>query len=400
MKNAFDTLMERGFIKQATFPDELRAQLGTTEVPFYCGFDPTADSLHIGHYIPVMAMAHMQKAGHTPIILVGGGTAMVGDPSNRNDMRSLMDKNTVKSNADNFKVQLSKFVSFEGKNAAIIVDNADWLTSLNYIDFLRDIGAHFSVNQMLTAECFRSRLKKGLSFLEFNYMLMQAYDFLMLNEKHGCVLQVGGNDQWSNILAGADLIRRIKRKPAYALTFALLETSAGEKMGKTQKGALWLDEKKTTPYEFYQYFRNVEDVKVHECLNLLTFLDSSQINLLMQGNINDAKKRLAFEVTALIHGVEKAEKAQNEAIAAFSGNMESMPTIKIAGHLDLLIPDLMVMAGLVASRSEARRLIEGGGIKVGEQKVQTVDAPLKTMTQTPEFVLHKGKKVHVKIIIN
>ncbi|MCL2256077.1 MAG: tyrosine--tRNA ligase, partial [Firmicutes bacterium] len=360
----------------------------------------TADSLHIGHYIPVMAMAHMQKAGHTPIILVGGGTAMVGDPSNRNDMRSLMDKNTVKSNADNFKVQLSKFVSFEGKNAAIIVDNADWLTSLNYIDFLRDIGAHFSVNQMLTAECFRSRLKKGLSFLEFNYMLMQAYDFLMLNEKHGCVLQVGGNDQWSNILAGADLIRRIKRKPAYALTFALLETSAGEKMGKTQKGALWLDEKKTTPYEFYQYFRNVEDVKVHECLNLLTFLDSSQINLLMQGNINDAKKRLAFEVTALIHGVEKAEKAQNEAIAAFSGNMESMPTIKIAGHLDLLIPDLMVMAGLVASRSEARRLIEGGGIKVGEQKVQTVDAPLKTMTQTPEFVLHKGKKVHVKIIIN
>ncbi|MCL2861074.1 MAG: tyrosine--tRNA ligase [Firmicutes bacterium] len=400
MKNAFDTLMERGFIKQVTFPDELRALLGEKGVPFYCGFDPTADSLHIGHYIPVMAMAHMQRAGHTPIVLVGGGTAMVGDPSNRNDMRNLMDKETIKRNADLFKMQLSKFVSFDGKNAAIVVDNADWLTNLNYIDFLRDIGSHFSVNRMLAAECFRSRLKTGLSFLEFNYMLMQAYDFLMLFEKYGCSLQVGGNDQWSNILEGADLIRRLKRKSAFALTFALLETSNGEKMGKTQKGALWLDERKTTPYEFYQYFRNVEDVKVRECLNLLTFLENVEINELLKGNINDAKKRLAYEVTALIHGKEKAGKAQNEAVAAFSGNMESMPTIKIAGQLDLLMPDLLVMAGLASSRSEARRLIEGGGVKVNSEKVSKVDTPLNTMTKTPEFVLHKGKKVHVKIVIN
>ena len=291
MKNALDTLYERGFIKQTVYEDDLRKLLETESVPFYVGFDPTADSLHIGHYIPIMAMAHMQRAGHKPIALIGGGTGMIGDPSGRTDMRNMMTRETVENNCAAFRRQMQRFIRFDGENAAIMVNNADWLLDLNYIDFLREIGALFSVNKMLTADCYKSRMEKGLTFLEFNYMLMQAYDFLVLYKKYGCRLECGGNDQWSNILAGADLIRRKERTDAFAMTFSLLETSDGRKMGKTAKGALWLDPNKTTPYEFYQYFRNVEDVKVAECLKLLTFLDLDEIESLTKYRTNASTRR-------------------------------------------------------------------------------------------------------------
>lgn len=276
-QNVMDTLRARGFIKQTVYEDELYEKLGKESVPFYIGFDPTADSLHVGHFMQLIAMRHMQDAGHKPIILIGGGTGMIGDPSGRTDMRSMMTRETVKYHVECFKKQMSRFIRFEGENGAIIVDNADWLLDLNYIDFLREIGANFSVNKMLTAECYRSRMEKGLTFLEFNYMLMQAYDFLVLFRKYGCQLELGGDDQWSNILAGADLIRRKEQKPAFAMTFTLLTTSEGKKMGKTQKGAVWLDENKTSPYEFYQYWRNTADDDVEKCFKLLTFLPLEEI---------------------------------------------------------------------------------------------------------------------------
>ncbi len=399
--NVFDVLKERGFIKQTVYEEELYRLLDTEKVPFYVGFDPTADSLHIGHYIPVMAMAHMQKFGHKPIVLVGGGTAMVGDPSGRTDMRSMMTEETVENNCKAFYQQLGRFLDFEGENAAIMVNNAKWLRPLNYIDFLRDIGVYFSVNKMLTAECYRSRMEKGLSFLEFNYMLMQAYDFLMLYKEYGCKLECGGNDQWNNILAGADLIRRKERQDAFAMTFALLETSDGKKMGKTQKGALWLDKNKTTPYEFFQYFRNVEDVKVEECLKLLTFVELEEIAELCKykdERINDAKIRLAYEVTKLVHGKEEADKAKAEAAANFSGNIDNMTVAEITIQ-DPTVIDVMLASGICASKSEARRLIEGGGVKVNDSKVEGINAKASDYTKDREFVLHKGKKVHLKIIL-
>lgn len=401
-KNAIDILRERGFIKQTVFEDDLRKLLDSESVPFYVGFDPTADSLHIGHYIPIMAMAHMQRAGHKPIALIGGGTAMIGDPSNRSDMRSMMTKETIQTNCDAFKLQMKRFMRFDGENAAVMVNNADWLLDLNYIEFLRDIGAYFSVNKMLTAECFKSRLEKGLSFLEFNYMLMQAYDFLVLYGKYGCKLEMGGNDQWSNILAGADLIRRKQSVDAYAMTFTLLETSDGKKMGKTQKGALWLDPNKTTPYEFYQYFRNVEDVKVEECLKLLTFLELEEIKDLVKykdERINEAKKRLAFEVSALVHGEHEALKAKNEAVGAFSNDMASMPTAELTLTLDATVVEILTFSGIAATKSDARRLIEGGGVKVNERKVEKVNQLIKDFTSDQEFILHKGKKIHLKITL-
>ena len=303
MKNALDILRERGYVGQTVYEDDLYKLLGSGEsVPFYVGFDPTADSLHIGHYIPIMAMAHMQRCGHKPIALVGGGTGMIGDPSGRSDLRGMLTKEHVEHNVEGIKKQMGRFLSFEGENGALIVNNADWLLDLNYIDFLRDVGVYFSVNKMLTAECFKIRMEKGLTFLEFNYMLMQAYDFLMLNEKYGVRLEMGGNDQWSNILAGADLIRRKKRIDAFAVTCPLLLNSDGTKMGKTAKGALWLSPERTTPYEFYQYFRNVEDVKVEECLRLLTFLELDEIKELTKyrdERMNAAKERLAYEVTTV-----------------------------------------------------------------------------------------------------
>ncbi|MBQ7879273.1 MAG: tyrosine--tRNA ligase [Clostridia bacterium] len=396
MANVMDTLKARGFVKQTVFEDELYEKLGKESVPFYIGFDPTADSLHVGHFMQLIAMSHMQKAGHKPIILIGGGTAMIGDPSGRTDMRSMMTKETIRHNVECFKTQMSKFVSFEGENAAIIVDNGDWLLDLNYVDFLREIGAHFSVNRMLSAECFKQRLERGLSFLEFNYMLMQAYDFLVLYRKYGCALELGGDDQWSNILAGANLIRIKEQQPAFAMTFTLLTTSDGKKMGKTAKGAVWLDENKTTPYEFYQYWRNTADEDVEKCMKLLTFLPVEEIEELCRykdERMNKAKEVLAYELTREVHGEEKANLAQSQAKAAFGGGNAELLSKEVENVATVV--DAMVAAGIAKSKGEARRLIEQGGVSVDESKVTDANMPIPAK----EFVLHKGKKVHLKIIV-
>ena len=395
MANVMDTLRARGFIKQTVFEEDLYEMLGRESVPFYIGFDPTADSLHVGHFMQLVAMKHMQNAGHKPIILIGGGTAMIGDPSGRTDMRSMMTRETIDHHVECFKKQMSRFISFEGENGAVVVNNADWLMDLNYIGFLREIGVHFSVNKMLTAECFKSRMERGLSFLEFNYMLMQAYDFLVLFKKYGCALELGGDDQWSNILAGADLIRRKERKPAFAMTFTLLTTSEGKKMGKTQKGAVWLDETKTSPYEFYQYWRNTADADVEKCMKLLTFLPPEEIAELTKyqdERMNAAKEVLAFELTKMVHGQEKAEKARAGAKAAFGGEGE-MPE-KVIPADTATVTAALVACGLCKSNGEARRLIQQGGVALGEEKVTDPNLPLPS----GEFILHKGKKVHVKIV--
>lgn len=402
MKNVFDVLQQRGFIKQTVYGDELKEKLASEQVTFYVGFDPTADSLHIGHYIPIMAMAWMQRYGHRPIALFGGGTGMIGDPSGRSDMRQMMTRETIDHNIECFKEQMSRFISFEGENGAIIANNADWLLQLNYVNFLREIGVHFSVNKMLTAECFRQRMEKGLTFFEFNYMLMQGYDFLYLNQNYGCTLEVGGDDQWSNMLAGVDLIRRKEQKDAYCMTCTLLLNSEGKKMGKTQKGALWLDEKKCSVYDFYQYFRNVEDVKVAECMRLLTFMDLDEIDELTKytdERINGAKERLAYEVTKLVHGEEKANEARRQAQAAFSGNAEDMPSVEIEANADTVIVDILALAGIVSSKSEGRRLIDGGAVKVNDDKVVKFDQKISEFTSENQFVLHKGKKVHVRVTL-
>lgn len=395
-ENIMDTLRKRGFIKQTVFEDELYEKLGKESVPFYIGFDPTADSLHVGHFLTLIAMHHMQQAGHKPIILIGGGTGMVGDPSGRTDMRQMMTRETVEHNVECFKKQMARFIDFEGENGAIVVNNADWLLDLNYVDFLREIGAHFSVNKMLTAECFKQRLERGLSFLEFNYMLMQAYDFLVLNRKYNCSLELGGDDQWSNILAGANLIRIKERKPAYAMTFTLLTTSDGKKMGKTAKGAVWLDENKTSPYEFYQYWRNIDDADVEKCLKLLTYLPVEEIEELCRykdERINHAKEVLAYELTKEVHGEEKAETARQQAKAAFAGG-EGELLEKVAEGAQTVV-DAMVMCGVCKSKGEARRLIAQGGVAVNEEKVTDENMPVPES----EFVLQKGKKVRVKVIV-
>lgn len=395
-ENIMDTLRKRGFIKQTVFEDELYEKLGKESVPFYIGFDPTADSLHVGHFLTLIAMHHMQQAGHKPIILIGGGTGMVGDPSGRTDMRQIMTRETVEHNVACFKKQMARFIDFEGENGAIVVNNADWLLDLNYVDFLREIGAHFSVNKMLTAECFKQRLERGLSFLEFNYMLMQAYDFLVLNRKYNCSLELGGDDQWSNILAGANLIRIKERKPAYAMTFTLLTTSDGKKMGKTAKGAVWLDENKTSPYEFYQYWRNIDDADVEKCLKLLTYLPVEEIEELCRykdERINHAKEVLAYELTKEVHGEEKAETARQQAKAAFAGG-EGELLEKVAEGAQTVV-DAMVLCGVCKSKGEARRLIAQGGVAVNEEKVTDENMPVPES----EFVLQKGKKVRVKVIV-
>lgn len=401
MTNIMDTLRERGFIKQTVYEEELYELLGKESVPFYIGFDPTADSLHVGHFLALMAMSHMQKAGHKPIVLIGGGTAMVGDPSGRTDMRSMMTKETIAHNCECFKKQMSRFFSFEGDNAAVMVNNADWLLNLNYIDFLREIGANFSVNRMLTAECYKQRLEKGLTFLEFNYMLMQSYDFLMLYRKYGCLLECGGDDQWSNILAGADLIRRKEGKSAFAMTFELLTTSEGKKMGKTQKGAVWLDREKTTPYEFYQYFRNVDDADVNKCMRFLTFMDMAEINELTaykDERMNLAKERLAYEVTKIVHGKEEADKAQAQAKGAFGGDENAMPSVEISLTSRNVI-DVLCDLGLAKSKGEAKRLIDGGGVKINDDVVKTYSDELTDSQANNGFIIHKGKKVHVRVKI-
>ena len=400
-QHILDILKERGFIAQVTYEEDLYKQL-EQPTTFYVGFDPTADSLHIGHYIPIMAMAHMQRAGHKPIALMGGGTAMIGDPSGKTDMRKMMTVETIDSNVAHIKQQMSRFLDFsEGR--AIIANNGDWLRHLNFIDFMRDIGSTFSVNKMLTAECYKARMatENGLSFLEFTYMLMQSYDFLELYHRYGCRLQMGGNDQWSNMLGGADLIRRKEQTSAYACTFQLLLTHDGRKMGKTEKGALWLDAAKTSPYDFYQYWRNVDDKDVGKCLGLLTFLPMDEVRRLsaLEGSeINEAKKVLAYEVTKLVHGEEEAIKAQEAAAALFGGAGlgGSIPTTELTREqlaADARVTTLLAMSGIAPSNSAARRLIQGGGVAVNEEKVSDVNAVVtEDMFSGEGLMLRSGKK--------
>ncbi|MDR0855708.1 MAG: tyrosine--tRNA ligase [Christensenellaceae bacterium] len=402
MESIVDILRERGFIKQTVYEDELKEKLATQSgVPFYVGFDPTADSLHVGHFLALMAMGHLQRAGLKPIVLLGGGTAMVGDPSARSDMRPLMTKETINHNVACFKKQMSRFFSFEGENAAVLVNNGDWLLDLNYVDFIRDIGRFFSVNKMLTAECFKARMEKGLSFLEFNYMLMQAYDFLVLFQKYGCLLECGGDDQWSNILAGADLIRRKEQKSAFAMTFTLLTTSEGVKMGKTQKGALWLDKEKTPPYDFYQYFRNVQDADVETCLRLLTLIPTEEILELVRfkdERINRAKERLAFEVTKIIHGEEEAQTAQKQAQSAFSGGDEILEKTVTKAEADS-VASVLVALKLAPSKGEAKRLIQSNAVIINETPVTDFAAKLSDADVINGFIIHKGKKNHIKVTV-
>ena len=401
-----DVLKERGFIAQLTFEDELYEQL-KEPTTFYVGFDPTADSLHIGHYIPIMAMAHMQRAGHRPIALMGGGTGMIGDPSGKSDMRKMMTTETIDANVASIKKQMSRFLDF-GEGGAIIANNADWLRSLNYVDFLREIGKYFSVNQMLTAECYKQRLERGLTFLEFNYMLMQGYDFLELFRRYGCRLELGGDDQWSNMLAGADLIRRKEQERAFAMTFKLLLTHEGKKMGKTEKGALWLDPEKTTPYEFYQYWRNVDDADVEKCLGLLTFLPMDEVRRLgaLEGSeINEAKKVLAFEVTKLVHGEEEATKAAHAASALFGGGAMggSVPTTEFTAEqlaADGRLTTILTAVGIAKSNSAARKLVEQNAVSINDAKVTDVNYALRAEDIPADgLMIRSGKKNYHRIML-
>lgn len=405
MDNVFDVLKERGLIAQTTHEKEIRELLGNEKVTFYIGFDPTADSLHVGHFLQMVVMRHMQNYGHRPIALVGGGTGHIGDPSGRTDMRKMMTKEVIDHNCECFKEQLSKIIDFsDGK--AIMVNNADWLLDLNYVEFIREIGSCFSVNQMLTAECFKQRLEKGLSFLEFNYMLMQSYDFLALSRKYNCKLELGGDDQWSNILGGINLCRRKDQKQVYGMTFTLLTNSEGKKMGKTASGAVWLSPEKTSPYDFYQYWRNVDDADVCKCLKLLTFIPMDEIReyeKLEGSQLNPVKERLAFEMTSMVHGNEEAVKAREAARAVFSGagNADNMPSADISESEvkdGMPILDLLVKVGLIPSKGEGRRLITQGGISVNGEKVTDI-----SLVITPEsfdggkIVVKKGKKSFLRI---
>ena len=405
-RNVYDVLQERGFIKQVTH-EGLRQMLEEEKVTFYIGFDPTADSLHVGHFVALMAMAHMQRAGHRPIVLLGGGTGMIGDPSGKTDMRKMMTTETIDHNVACFRKQIGRFLDFSD-DKAIMVDNAEWLRDLNYISFLREVGSCFSVNKMLTAECYKRRLEKGLTFLEFNYMLMQAYDFLELNRRYGCKLEMGGDDQWSNILAGADLIRRKEQKAAFGLTCSLLLKSDGKKMGKTEGGALWLDPEKTSPYEFYQYWVNVADSDVRNCLALLTFLPMEEVERLgaLEGSeINEAKKILAYEVTKQVHGKEEADKAAEATAALFGGGTDktAMPTTELTKEEfseNGFILELMVTCGLCKSKGEGRKLIAGGGVSVNGQKVTDVFMPItEDMFEEDGLIIKKGKKVFHRVIL-
>ncbi len=403
----YDELVARGLIAQVTDETEIKELINNGKAIFYIGFDPTADSLHVGHFMALCLMKRLQMAGNKPIALIGGGTAMIGDPSGRTDMRQMMTPDIIQHNCDCFKQQMSHFIDFS-EDKAIMVNNAEWLMDLNYIEVLREVGAHFSVNRMLTAECYKQRMEKGLSFLEFNYMIMQSYDFYTLFQKYGCNMQFGGDDQWSNMLGGTELIRRKLGKDAYAMTINLLLNSEGKKMGKTQSGAVWLDPNKTSPFDFYQYWRNVSDSDVLKCLRMLTFLPLEQIDEMdkWQGSqLNTAKEILAFELTKLVHGEQEAEKAQNAARALFEGggNASNMPSVKLSsedlkdGSIDLI--SLLVMAELVSSRSEGRRAIEQGGVTVNTQKVTDIKATYTADDlAADEFIIKRGKKKYMKII--
>ena len=402
--SVLDTLVERGFVHQLTHEEEIAELLAKEKITFYIGFDPTADSLHVGHFLGMMVMAHMQRAGHRPICLIGGGTAMVGDPSGKTDMRKMMTRETIQHNGECFKKQMRRFIDFS-EDKALMVNNADWLLQLNYVGMLRDVGASFSVNRMLTAECYKQRLERGLTFLEFNYMIMQAYDFLQLHRQLDCIMQMGGADQWSNILAGADLIRRKEGKPAYGLTFTLLTTSDGRKMGKTEKGALWLDPEKTSPYDFYQYWRNVDDADVQKCLALLTFLPMEEVRrlgALKDQEINTAKKVLAYEVTQLVHGQEAADKAQQAAEALFggAGALDNAPTVSISREMiGLKLVDVLAAVGIFASKGEGRRLIQGGGLYVADVKVADPDYVMDgDLFDGNSLLIRKGKKSYHRLV--
>ncbi len=401
----YDTLKARGYIAQTTNEAAIRDLLSKPGTTFYIGFDPTADSLHVGHFVTMMVMAHLQRAGHRPIALLGGGTGMVGDPSGRTDLRQVLTPETIQHNVSRFREQMKILVNFED-DQAIMVDNAEWLMPLNYIDFLREVGSCFSVNRMLTAECYKQRMEKGLTFLEFNYMLMQGYDFLMLYRKYGCLLEIGGDDQWSNILAGIDLIRRKEQQEAYGLTLKLLTTSEGTKMGKTAKGALWLDPNRTPPFDFYQYWRNIDDADVINCLKLLTFVPLDEIDnyATFEGAaINEAKKRLAYEVTKIVHGEEAAQVAQEQALALFAGagRSETMPTTDLAlAEVEKGIPllDILLKATLIPSKAEGKRLMKQGGLYLNDQAIKDFEYLLTPSDFTDqEAILRKGKKVYHRL---
>lgn len=404
MTNVFDVLEERGYIEQMTHTQEIKELFGKMSVPFYIGIDPTADSLHVGHFVSLMVASHMQKCGHRPIILVGGGTATIGDPSGKTDMRKMMTRETINNNVECIKKQIEKFVSFEGENAAIIVNNADWLLDLKFVDFMREIGSLFSVNKMLAAECYKQRMETGLTFFEMSYMLMQSYDFLHLYETYGCKLQMGGNDQWSNIIGGVDLIRKIGKDDSFGLTFKLLTTKEGKKMGKTEKGALWLDPEKTSPYEFYQYWRNIEDDSVENVLKLLTFLPMEKIkelSSLKDEKINEAKKVAAFEITKLVHGEEEAIKAEEASNALFngSGNLDNMPTVDLDDNRNISIVDAIVLTGIAPSKGQARTLITQGGISLNDEKITDISYVLSDDDFKDGYaILKKGKKVFYKLV--
>ena len=400
MAKIFDELMERGYVEQITH-EELKDTLNNEHISFYIGIDPTADSLHVGHFMSLIVASRMQKAGHKPIILVGGGTATIGDPSGKTDMRKMLSREQIDNNVAHIKKQIEKFLSFEGENGAIIVNNADWLLDLHFVDFMREIGSLFSVNKMLAAECYKQRMERGLTFFELSYMLMQSYDFLHLYNTYGCKLEMGGNDQWSNILGGVDLIRRVGHSDSYGLTFKLLTTKEGKKMGKTEKGALWLDPEKTSPYEFYQYWRNIDDADVKTVLSLLTFLPMEEVNRLSSlkdEKINEAKKVAAFEITKLIHGEEAARKAEEAASALFEGpgNLDSMPTTQIEKNISIL--DAMINAGLAPSKGQARTLINQGGIALNDEKISDTNYILSEKDFKDGFaILKKGKKIYHKL---
>ncbi len=404
MTNVFDILEERGYIEQMTHPKEIKELFGKECVPFYIGIDPTANSLHVGHFVSLMVASHMQKCGHKPIILVGGGTAIIGDPSGKTDMRKMLSREEISENVTCIKKQIEKFVSFEGENAAIIVNNADWLSDIKFVDFMREIGSLFSVNKMLAAECYKQRLETGLTFFEMSYMLMQSYDFLHLYETYGCKLEMGGNDQWSNIIGGVDLIRKIGKDDSFGLTFKLLTTKEGKKMGKTEKGALWLDAEKTSPYEFYQYWRNVEDDSVENVLKLLTFLPMEKIkelSALKDERINEAKKIAAFEITKLVHGEEEAKKAEEASNALFSGkgNLDNIPTVDLNGNKNISIVDAIILTGIAPSKGQARTLINQGGISLNDEKISDINYVLSDKDFTNGYaILKKGKKIFYKLV--
>ena len=400
-ENVLDILNERGYIEQVTFKEDLKALLGKESVPFYIGFDPTADSLHVGHFVSMMVASYMQKAGHKPIILVGGGTVSIGDPSGKTDMRKMLSKETIEHNVECCKAQLSKFLSLEGENAAIIVNNADWLSKLNYIEFMREIGSLFTINKMLSAECYKARKDSGLTFFEMGYMLMQSYDFLYLHDKYNCKLEMGGNDQWSNILGGVDLIRRIGHDDSFGLTFKLLTTKEGKKMGKTEKGALWLDKEKTSPYEFYQYWRNIADADVKTVLSMLTYLPMEEVNRLANlkdEKINEAKKIAAYEITKLVHGEEEAKKAEEASNSLFGSgeNTDNMPTTTIEEGSSIL--DAIIKAGFATSKGQAKTLILQGGISLNDEKITDITYKINNEQLTKGAILKKGKKSFCKLI--